>query len=84
VPRKTPADKARNSSRYYREAVKAAYTSGDIDAPLTQAMRWLYAALTQRARETPAEAEGLYRHATEQIAAYAESVQHRTAAKAGK
>ena len=52
-----------------------------MDAPLTAAMRWLYAALAQRAREKPAEAQGLYQHATEQIAAYAESVQNRTARK---
>lgn len=84
MPRKTAADKARNSASYYRDAVQKAYETGDIDAPLTQAMRWLYAALAQKARETPAEAEGLYRHATEQIAAFAESVQNRTAAKAGK
>ena len=82
MPRKTPADKAVNSARYHEAAIKAAYESGEIDAPLTAAMRWLYAALRQKALESPAEAVAVYVHATDQIAAFAAQLQRRTAGKA--
>lgn len=84
MPRKTPADKAAASARYHREQMRKACQSPEPDAPLTAAMRWLYSALAQQAKENPSEARGMYQHATEQIAAYAETVQHRTAARKGK
>ena len=53
MPRKTAADKARNSTRHFKEKIQEAYGTGEIDAPLTQAMRWLYAALAQRPTAWP-------------------------------
>lgn len=84
MARKTAAERAENSARYWQRAIEAAYQAGEIDAPLTVAMRWLYAALVQKTREAPAEAPAFYKHATEAIAAYAAQLQRRTAAKAGK
>lgn len=84
VPRKTLAQKAQNSALYHEKQIKDAYASGEIDAPLTAAMRWLYAALHIKAIESPAEAPAVYKHATDAIAAYAAQLQHRTATKAGK
>jgi hypothetical protein len=78
VPRKTAADKARSSAKYWKEEIKKAYpkqTSKDLDGPLTQAMRWLYAALAQRAEEDPSSARELYKHATDQLAGFAEQIQ---------
>jgi type VI protein secretion system component VasF len=77
MPRKTAAEKARNSAGYHKRKIQEAYTAGEIDAPLTQAMRWLYAALAQRAREDPAAGPALYRHATESLAEFAEQIQNR-------
>jgi type VI protein secretion system component VasF len=80
MPRKTAADKARNSARYYKGQIKEAWKNyeqkkAEIDAPLTEAMRWLYAALAQRARENPAAADALYRQTTENLAKFAEGIQ---------
>jgi hypothetical protein len=80
MPRKTAADKARNSARYYKDQIKEAWKNyeqkkAEIDAPLTEAMRWLYAALAQRARENPAAAAALYRQTTENLAKFAEGIQ---------
>jgi hypothetical protein len=80
MPRKTAADKARNSARYYKDQIKEAWKDyeqkkAEIDAPLTEAMRWLYAALAQRARENPAAADALYRQTTENLAKFAEGIQ---------
>lgn len=77
MPRKTAAEKARKSTGYHKGRIQEAYATGEIDAPLTQAMRWLYAALAQRAREDPAAAPALYRHAAESLAAFAEQIQNR-------
>ena len=80
MPRRSLADRINSSARYHRAQIRKAYEDGsDMDAPLTAAMRWLYAALAQKARQSPAEAHEAYRHATEQIAAYAETLQRRTA-----
>ena len=81
MPRKTAADKARNSARYYKDQIKKAQErhetgEAEIDAPLTEAMRWLYAALAQRARENPAAAAALYRQTTENLAKFAEGIQN--------
>jgi hypothetical protein len=76
MPRKTAAERARNSTRHFKQNIADAYGTGEIDAPLTQAMRWLYAALAQRAREDPEAAPGLYRHATDSLAGFAEQIQH--------
>jgi len=84
VPRKTPAQRAAASAAYHRKQIQDAHRSGEIDAPLTAAMRWLYAALAQQAMDNPSEAAGMYGHATDQIAQYAESVQQRTATAQGK
>lgn len=80
MPRRTAADKARNSTRYYKDQIKEAWKNyeqkkAEIDAPLTEAMRWLYAALAQRARENPAAADALYRQTTENLAKFAEGIQ---------
>jgi len=84
MPRKTAADKARNSARHFKEKIQDAYRTGEIDAPLTQAMRWLYAALAQRAREDPEAAPALYRHATDSLAAFAEQIQNRIVVESEK
>lgn len=81
MPRKTAADKARNSARYYKNLIKKTWEKyekreAEIDAPLTEAMRWLYAALAQRARENPAAAAELYRQTTENLAKFAENIQN--------
>jgi hypothetical protein len=81
MPKKTAADKARNSTRYYRDQIKDAWKKyeqkeAEIDAPLTEAMRWLYAALAQRARENPPAAAALYRQTTENLAKFAENIQN--------
>jgi type VI protein secretion system component VasF len=80
VPKKTAADKARNSASYYKKKIEDAWKNYrlkkvEIDAPLTEAMRWLYAALAQRARENPAAAAELYRQTTESLAKFAEGIQ---------
>ena len=75
MPRKTAADRAKNSAKHFKEQIQDAYGTGEIDAPLTQAMRWLYAALAQRARENPAAADALYRQTTENLAKFAEGIQ---------
>lgn len=80
MPRKTAADKARNSARYWKEEIKKAYpkqTDKDLDGPLSLAVRWLYAALAQRAQENPAAAREMYKHATDQLAGFAEQIQNR-------
>jgi hypothetical protein len=84
MPRKTAADKAKNSAKHFKEQIQGAYGTGEIDAPLTQAMRWLYAALAQRAREDSAAAPGLYRHATDNLAAFAEQIQNRIVSESEK
>jgi type VI protein secretion system component VasF len=84
MPRRTAADKARNSSRHFKDQIQNAYGTGEIDAPLTQAMRWLYAALAQRAREDPAAAPALYKHATDSLAAFAEQIQNRIVSESEK
>lgn len=76
MPRKTPAQKAANSTAHFKQRIADAYATGEIDAPLTRAMQWLYAALAQRARENQAEAPELYKHATDSISAFAEQLQH--------
>jgi type VI protein secretion system component VasF len=81
MPRKTAADRARNSTRYYKDQIRKAQAKyekkeSEIDAPLTEAMRWLYAALAQRARENPAAAAALYRKTTENLAKFAEDIQN--------
>ena len=82
MPRKTATDKARASAQYHKAQIQKAYEDGnEMDAPLTAAMRWLYAALAQKAKHSPNEAHEAYRHATGQISAYAESLQNRTAGK---
>lgn len=78
MPRKSAAQKSENSARFYRQAIDEAYRGGEIDAPLTAAMRWLYAALRHKAAECPADAPAIYRHATEQIAIFAEKLAIRT------
>jgi hypothetical protein len=80
MPRRTAADRARNSARYYKDQIKDAWKKhekreAEIDAPLTEAMRWLYAALAQRARENPAAAAALYQQTTENLAKFAEGIQ---------
>lgn len=80
MPRKTAADKARNSTRHHKDQIKEAWKKyeqrdAEIDAPLTEAMRWLYAALAQRARENPPAADALYRQTTENLAKFAEGIQ---------
>lgn len=84
MPRKTAADRAKNSAKHFKDKIQDAYGTGEIDAPLTQAMRWLYAALAQRAREDPAAAPGLYRHATDNLAAFAEQIQNRIVSESEK
>ena len=85
MPKKTIADRAANSAKYHQEQIKKAWVLAQEDpknnreAPLTAAMRWLYAALAQVAEYDPSSAEDRYKHATEQIAVYAESVQSRIA-----
>lgn len=78
MPKKTRADKTRASAEYHRAEIRRAYEEDDIIAPLTAAMRWLYAALAQKQRESPGDAHAAYRHATDQIATYADMLQHRT------
>jgi hypothetical protein len=90
VPKKTIADRAANSAKYHQERIKDAWDlarqdpDNNREAPLTAAMRWLYAALAQVTEYDPDSAEDRYRHATEQIAVYAESVQSRIANKTNK
>jgi hypothetical protein len=81
MPRKTAAEKSANSASFYRGRISEAYKGGEIDAPLTEAMRWLYAALRRKAAESPSEAPGIYQHATEQIAIYADKLTIRTSDK---
>lgn len=81
MARKTAADKSAASASFYRRRIEDAYRSGEIDAPLTEAMRWLYAALRRKAAESPSEAPGIYRHATEQIAIFADKLTIRTSDK---
>jgi len=79
MPRKTAADRARNSARYWNKQIKDAYTrqtDKDLSPPLTEAMRWLYAALSQRSDEDPAAAREMYKHATVQLAGFAEQIQN--------
>lgn len=83
MPRKSMADRMNASARFHRAQIREAYENGnEMDAPLDAAVRWLKAALAQKARYSPAEAQEAYRHATEQLAAYAESLQRRTATAA--
>lgn len=87
VPRRTSQDRATASHAYHRAKIRAGYESGVPDAPLQAAVRWLYAALAQRARDLgPAEAATMYDHVTHEIAKQAASVGSRvptTAATGG-
>jgi hypothetical protein len=75
VAKKTPQARAAASEAYHRAQIQAAYESGVQDAPLQAAVRWLYAALAQRARDLgPAAAAAMYDHVTHEIAKQAVSV----------
>lgn len=77
MPKKTAADRARNSIEHHKGEIQKAYESGQIDAPLEAAKDWLLAALKQQAELDPESAAEHYKHATEQVIAYAKHLQNR-------
>ena len=76
MPRRTAADKAKSSAKYWKKKINEAYTTGNRSAPLAEAVRWLYAALSQRAAENPESAAEMYKHATDQISGFAAQIQN--------
>jgi len=84
MPRRTAADKARSSAKYWKKRIDEAYTTENRSAPLAEAVRWLYAALSQRANENPENAAEMYKHATDQISGFAAQIQNLIIADAEK
>jgi hypothetical protein len=75
MPRRTAAEKAEKSARYWKEQIRKAYGTGKRSAPLAEAVRWLYGALAQRSEESPGDEEEMYKWATDQLSGFAEQIQ---------
>lgn len=80
MPKRSEADKVRASVEFWQEEIAKAYeaSAGDeekIDAPFTVAMRWLTAVLKKEADKNPRQAVKDYRHATDQLSAFAIQIQ---------
>lgn len=76
MSRRTAAEKAKSSAKYWKKQIDDAYKTGKRSAPLAEAVRWLYAALSQRADENPENAAEMYKHATDQISGFAAQIQN--------
>jgi type VI protein secretion system component VasF len=79
VPRRTAEDRQRASLAYHAQQLADARAAGNLAAALDAAVRWFQAAVRLKAISSPAEADGLYRHAASQLAAYAETLLDRKA-----
>lgn len=90
MPKRSDADKARASVEFWQGEIARAYeaSAGDeekMDAPFTVAMRWLTAALKKEADKNPRQAVKNYRHATDQLSAFAIQIQgYKHQGKAGE